>query len=230
MKCPGQDTQFWDQNAIYEAPCPECGAMVEFFKDDTTRKCRCGHRFVNPKMDFGCAAYCSFAEQCLGDLPPGLVAQKEDLLKDRVAVAVKRYLKDDFKRIGRAARRARHAEHICQAEQANPAPVLMAAYLWELDAPAATGVELPVARAILSDLRAPDPLVEKVCDLIAGRRNSGGDDLGHRAAADAASITDMEDRLKGAREAPQAIAQQIEDSLHTPGGKTYARELFVKAA
>ena len=116
MKCPGQDTQYWTSGAIFEVACPQCNAGVEFFKDDTSRKCgQCGHRFINPRLDFGCAAYCSYAEQCLGDLPPELVAEKEDLLKDRVAIAVKRHLKNDFKRIGRAVRRARHAEEIGKA-------------------------------------------------------------------------------------------------------------------
>ncbi len=72
MKCPGQDLQYWKPGAIYEAGCPRCGRAVEFFKDDTARTCPgCGHRFVNPQMDFGCAAYCPFAEQCLGTLPEG---------------------------------------------------------------------------------------------------------------------------------------------------------------
>ena len=44
MKCPGQDTQYWKAGAIFDVPCPECGRDVEFFKDDTTRKCGgCGH-------------------------------------------------------------------------------------------------------------------------------------------------------------------------------------------
>ena len=37
MKCPGQDTQYWKPGAIYDAKCPECEHVVEFFKDDTTR-------------------------------------------------------------------------------------------------------------------------------------------------------------------------------------------------
>jgi hypothetical protein len=226
MKCPGQDTQFWDRNAIFEAPCPKCGALVEFFKDDTTRKCRCGHRFVNPKMDFGCAAYCQFAEQCLGDLPPELAAQKEDLLKDRVAVAVKRYLKRDFKGIGRAARRARHAERICRAEQSNLAPVLMAAYLWELDAPAPDGRELPVARAILAELKAPDSLIETVCGLIA-RQGCDDESIEQRTVRDAARITDLEDRLKKDPAAKEAIERQIETDLQTRSGLEYVRELLL---
>ena len=138
MKCPGQDTQYWQAGAIFETKCPECQQMVEFFKDDTTRKCgNCGHRFVNPKLDFGCAAYCRFAEQCVGNLPPEVLAQKEDLLKDRVAIEVKRFFKTDFKRIGHVTRVARYADIIGKAEGANMAVVLCAAFLHDIGIPAA---------------------------------------------------------------------------------------------
>ncbi len=180
MKCPGQDTQYWTAGAIFEVNCPQCNQRVEFFKDDTTRKCaNCGHRFVNPKMDFGCAAYCQYAAQCLGDLPPELVAQQENLLKDRVAVAVKRYLKTDFKRIGHISRRVRHAEQMAKHRQVILPVLLIAAYLWGLDEPGSSN-EIPVARGILTDLNAPAPLVEEVCKVI-GRRN--GDDTEASAAA-----------------------------------------------
>jgi hypothetical protein len=42
---------------------------VEFFKDEVKRKCRCGHVIVNPKLDFGCAEWCQYAEQCIGETP-----------------------------------------------------------------------------------------------------------------------------------------------------------------
>ncbi|KJS32815.1 MAG: hypothetical protein VR64_04550 [Desulfatitalea sp. BRH_c12] len=227
MRCPGQDTQFWNQSAIFEAPCPKCAHMVEFFKDDTTRKCgSCGHRFVNPRMDFGCAAYCSFAEQCLGDLPPELVAQKEDLLKDRVAVAVKRFLKSDFKRIGRAARRARHAEHICQAEKGNLAAVLMAAYLWDLDAGNQDSQNLPAARAILSDLKAPEPLIEKVCAIIAQQHGGSGDIGEHRVVADSAAIADLEEAIKEDPSVQSSINRHLQETIKSQSGQSYARELF----
>ncbi len=173
MKCPGQDTQYWTAGAIFEVACPECSQKVEFFKDDTMRRCgHCGHRFVNPKMDFGCAAYCQYAEQCIGDLPPELVAKQEDLLKDRVAVAVKRYLKTDFKRIGHITRRARHAETIGREANANLPVVLISAYLWDLDEISSVA-EAPVARQILDQLKAPMPLAEEVCAIIA-LRGAGG--------------------------------------------------------
>jgi hypothetical protein len=180
MKCPGQDTQYWNADAVFDVKCPQCSSMVEFFKDDTTRKCgHCGHRFVNPKMDFGCAAYCQYAEQCLGDLPPELVARQEELLKDRVAIAVKRHLKTDFKRIGHITRRVRHAEAIAKAGDAGAKlpVVLISSFLWDLD-PVDNADDAPVARSILCDLNAPPPLIEQVCKILALRKMSQSDDAG----------------------------------------------------
>jgi hypothetical protein len=200
---------------------------VEFFKDDTTRKCnRCGHRFVNPKMDFGCAAYCQFAEQCLGDLPPELVAQKENLLKDRVAIAVKRHLKSDFKAIGRAARRARHAEPLCQAEKGNLAAVLIAAYLWDLDG-SANSHDLPVARALMADLKAPAPLIDKVCAIISRQGTANGNTADHRIVSDAAHLTDLEDDLKQNADRSR-IEDQIQKLITTANGQSYARQVLLK--
>jgi hypothetical protein len=69
MKCPGQDSRYWDSNSIYEEKCPNCNVIIEFFKDDSFRKCKaCGVKVKNPKMDLGCAEYCEFADQCLGFL------------------------------------------------------------------------------------------------------------------------------------------------------------------
>jgi ribosomal protein S27E len=186
MKCPGQDMQFWKPGDIYEVDCPGCGRTVEFFKDDTARRCgHCGHRFANPKMDFGCAAYCPYAEQCIGDLPPEVAAQQENLLKDKVAVAVKQYFGRDFRRIGHATRVARYAEQMAKAENASLAVVLTAAYLLEVDQ-VATGAQqtgqtgdqeavrtVPVARAILDRVHARGELADVVCDLIAHLHENG---------------------------------------------------------
>ncbi len=98
MKCPGQDTRYWKEDAIFEMNCPYCGAVIEFFKDDTIRRCKsCGKNVPNPRMDFGCAAYCKYADICLGELPLELVKQRAELLRDRVALALERELKDKEK-------------------------------------------------------------------------------------------------------------------------------------
>jgi len=68
MQCPGQDSRCWGSDAIFDVACLQCGHEVEFFKDEPTRTCKnCGLKIVNPKMDFGCASYCQFADQCVGD-------------------------------------------------------------------------------------------------------------------------------------------------------------------
>jgi len=68
VRCPGQDTRQWKPKDIFEAPCPACGRRVEFFKDDTSRKCpRCGYTFRNPKLDLGCAEWCPYADKCLAE-------------------------------------------------------------------------------------------------------------------------------------------------------------------
>lgn len=227
MKCPGQDTQFWTASAIFEVPCPSCGAVVEFFKDDTTRRCgKCSHRFINPNLDFGCAAYCPFAEQCLGDLPPELVAQKEDLLKDRVAVAVKRHFKSDFKAIGRAVRRARHAEEIGRNEKVNLASVLMASYLWEVNNDSESG-KTSTAGTILSDLKAPEPLIERVCELLAHKAQPAEENsmaAEAKVLLDADALAEIEDKNKAEKLDRQVLQEWIDQACITQA----CRDLAVK--
>lgn len=129
MKCPGQDTRFWGLDAIFEEACPKCGATLEFFRDDTWRTCKkCGERVQNPRMNFGCAAHCPYAEQCIGSLPPELLAQKDGDLKDRLAVAAKKLMAGNFKLLSKTLKLARRAEELGKKEGASMAPLLAAAY------------------------------------------------------------------------------------------------------
>ena len=240
MKCPGQDSRYWKPGAIFEVSCPKSGHSVEFFKDDTTRKCHhCGHRFVNPKMDFGCASYCEFAEQCIGTLPPELLAGKEDLLKDRVAIEMKRYFKTDFKRIGHATRVARYAERIAKKEVGNMAVILCAAYLHDIGIPeserkhqstAAKYQEQegpPIAQAILEKLGAKDALIEEVCDIIGHHHHPRNDDsTNFKVLYDADMITNTEERHKDSPLDPNQIDNFIQSSLLTAGGQEEARKVF----
>ena len=165
MKCPGQDMQYWTDSAIFEIECPKCNTSVEFYKDDTSRKCgHCGNRFVNPKMDFGCASYCQFAEQCLGSLPEEFQGVRENLLKDKVAVEMKRHYKSDFKNISRAMKIARHAEKIGKSEGGNLAAILCAAYLHEIGD--------SVAASILEKLSANQETIKEVLEILNQHRNS----------------------------------------------------------
>lgn len=231
MKCPGQDMQYWKPGAIFETECPQCGRPVEFFKDDTARKCgACGYRFVNPQMDFGCAAYCPYAEQCLGTMPNGLAAQREELLKDRVAIEVKRWLKTDFKRIGRAGRVARYAERIGKAEKGNLAVILSAAYLHDLGQSAAAQPDLPgpsPARSILEKLGAREELTAEVCDIISYRGGpQAGESINFRVVADAVRLETLDEELKANPLEPDRLAERIEHSFLTAAGRRTARDIL----
>jgi hypothetical protein len=241
MKCPGQDSRYWKPGAIFEVDCPECGKSVEFFKDDTARKCHhCGHRFVNPKMDFGCAAYCQFAEQCIGTLPPEVVAQQENLLKDRVALEMKRYFKSDFKRIGHATRVARHAEKIGIQEKANLAVILSAAYLYHIGYHEAdkkhgsTDAEYqeiegpPIAKSILTKLGAAPNLIEEVCDIIAHHEHPRKDEtLNFKIVYDADRIVNLEEKHKKHPMEENQILEIIETSFCTDSGRKTAAAVLL---
>ena len=241
MKCPGQDSRYWKPGAIFEAKCPECGHDVEFFKDDTTRRCtKCGHRFLNPDMDFGCASYCQYAEQCIGDLPPELLAEKENLLKDRVAIEMKRYFKQDFKRIGHATRVARYAEKIGIGEEGNLAVILTAAYLHDIgikeaerkhESTAATYQEEegpPVAKEILENLGAREELIEEVCDIVGHHHHPGPEEsINFKSVYDADMIANLEDNQKESPVEPEKLASIIEKSFLTESGRNLAQSVLL---
>ena len=242
MQCPGQDTQYWNQDAIFETTCPECGHPMEFFKDDATRRCgNCKKKIVNPKMDFGCASYCKFAEQCLGTLPEEFVAQRDDLLKDRVAVAMKRYFGMDFKRIGHAGKVARYAEQIGKQEKANLAVVLCAAYLHDIgiknaeekyNSSAAKYQEQegpPVARELMEELGAKEALVEEVCDIIGHHHHPGEDEsLNFKVLHDADMLTNMaECKDRKGIDTPEFIAK-LDRLFLTESGNDLAKEVLMQ--
>jgi len=221
MKCPGQDSQYWKPGAVFEVKCPKCGNEVEFFKDDPTRKCsRCGHRFLNPGLDFGCASYCPYAEQCIGNLPPELLAQKENLLKDRVAIEMKRHLRHDFKKVGHAIRVARYAEPIGREEGGNLAVILCAAYLQDLGPESGKKEGPSVAREILMRLGANESLVEEVCDLIARREAPAeNDSINLKVLRDAALIATLEERQKETEIDKGELTRVIATSFFTASGR-----------
>ncbi|MEJ5377473.1 MAG: HD domain-containing protein [bacterium] len=243
MKCPGQDSRYWRPGAVFEVDCPQCGSPVEFFKDETKRKCRtCGHSLVNPKMDFGCAAHCKFAAQCLGELPPELVAQRGELLKDRVALEMKRYFGQDFKRIAHATKVARYADQIGRQEGADMAVVLVAAYLHDIgirDAERIHGFTSPrlqhklgppAARQILERMGAGEGLVEEVCDIIAHHHHPRKEEtLNFKCLYDADLLVNLEEELRrGVGRKKESLERIIDKAFLTQQGKKMARESLLQ--
>jgi len=158
MQCPGQDTRYWSGDAVFEAPCPKCGESVEFFKDDSQRRCgNCGHRFPNPRLDFGCAAYCPFAAQCLGAMPEEMRAKREEMLRERLLTAVREHFSADGASWPLAERSSTLAVEIAAGEGVAQAVVLAGALLHDVSAES--------ARALLDQLKADAVLRETVLAL-----------------------------------------------------------------
>lgn len=182
MKCPGQDMRFWKPGDIFDTRCPKCGKGVEFFKDEVRRKCRCGHEIVNPKLDFGCAQWCSYAEQCLGTVPDDVKerqkAEQKDLLRERISLEMKKYFGTDFKRVTHAVKVAKYAEQILKMEGGNPLIIMGAAYLHDIGiheaekkhgSPSGHYQELEgpaIAKEILERLDVRKEMIDEICDII----------------------------------------------------------------
>jgi hypothetical protein len=244
MICPGQDTRYWKPGDIFEAPCPHCSHAVEFFKDESTRKCRqCHHLVTNPRMDFGCAAYCKYAEQCLGELSPDLLSKRKDLLKDRVAVEMKKYFRQDFRSINHAVRVARYAEQIAAVEKADLAILLSASYLHGIACPEA-GSDGPSSGAVcggvgsvgtlLEGLGATGELIEEVLGTIKALREGveDGMTINARILRDAHAITEWQQReeegLAPGASSRVTIAEATHGLFETEGGRTIARKILLK--
>ncbi|PHR30677.1 MAG: phosphohydrolase [Desulfotalea sp.] len=218
MKCPGQDMQYWKDDAIFEVNCPECDSIVEFYKDDTSRKCgKCEHRFVNPKLDFGCASYCQFAEQCLGTLPEDFLGNREDLLKDKVAVLLKRHLKIDFKKIREATELAQIGETICKGEGGNLAVVLCAAYLHRVDE--------HVRSQILNDAGANETLTGTIFQTIQQQASPASSPLEAQILADAITLSKQKTYLKQQSESEPNTVEICSEDLLTQTGRAMLTDL-----
>jgi hypothetical protein len=219
MKCPGQDMKYWKEGAIFDVQCPKCKNTVEFYKDDTSRKCNnCGHRFVNPKMDFGCASYCQYAEQCLGTLPEEFAGKKDNLLKDKVAVEMKRFFQTDFKRIRQAVATAQLAENIGKAEGGNLAILLCASYLH--------GMNTGETQGILKKVGAGEPMIKEIIEIQqqAGTVSASAS-LQAKIMHDVLILRYLQEEI---RENPEnvAILQKTKDlQLFTNSAKSYAAAL-----
>lgn len=158
MQCPGQDNRYWSGEAVFEIACPHCGNMLEFFKDDSQRTCKqCGHKVLNPKIDFGCASYCPYAEQCMGTLPARIRAGSGDLFKEKLMAAAREQLIDNEEKYRLVTRRAEFGEQLCQEEGGNMAAIVAAALL----------SESPTPDQLLTELAAEKDLVVEVNRLLA---------------------------------------------------------------
>ena len=199
-QCPGQDKRFWRPDDIFESPCPACGAAIEFWKDDVRRRCRgCGATAANPRFDMGCAAWCKFAEQCLG--APS-VRETEDVAGALIA-EMKKVFGADERRIRHALGVLDYAERILAREGGDPLVVKAAAILHDIGIHEAerkhgsAGGKYqemegpPIAREILERVGVDAERAEHVCRIVGSHHSGGIDTPEFRVIWDAGENGDM---------------------------------------
>jgi hypothetical protein len=158
IKCPGQDTRHWKPGDIFAVECPKCGAEIEFFKDDTRRRCGwCGHLFYNPKIELGCAEWCQYADKCV----PELYKEKQAMqtFKERLKERALALGGGDPDLAARLDRSLALATDLLKAEGGDPKVVFAAILLQKVDLDKAKDIlaeletEPEIAQAILEVLR-----------------------------------------------------------------------------
>ena len=242
MRCPGQDMRFWKPGDIFEIQCPKCGGKVEFFRDEIKRRCHCGHEIVNSKLDFGCAQWCPYAEQCVGSVPEEAKArqkmEEKNSLRERISMEMKKHFGKDFKRTNHALKVARYAEEILKVEGGDPLVVLGAAYLHDIGIPEAERRDgnssghpqkgAAVAKEILGGLSVQQKIVEEICDIIGqhhDRSRTGGKEetLNFQILYEADWLVNMEEN--GFSKDPRKVDEIIGKIFKTVTGKRLAKEL-----
>ena len=181
-------------------------------------------------MDFGCAAYCKYAEQCLGDLPPELLAQREHLLKDRVAVEAKKRYGRNFKSISSSIKAARYAEELLRSEKGDPAVVIMAAHLHAVPSVPGGVSKSPeesaqAAKEIMEGLSIRKEIIDEVCELILSQNDRTENLSGNKAIfKDALILSELEEKLKHG----PIKKDHYNSLLHSQAAKKIADELVEK--
>jgi len=232
---------FWKPGDVFEIACPKCGFGVEFFKYDVKRKCRCGHEIVNPKIDFGCAEWCPYGDNCIESLPEEIKAktkeEKNNRLRERIAQEMIRYFAADKKRINHALKVAQYAEEILKIEGGHPLVVLAAAYLHDI------GIKIveekygsataeyqekegpEVAREILTKLNVPRSVIEEIVDIIAHHHHPRQKEtLNFQILFEADWLVNLEEN--GLVNEKDKVKEIVEKNFKTVTGKRLASELF----
>jgi HD superfamily phosphodiesterase/DNA-directed RNA polymerase subunit RPC12/RpoP len=230
-KCPGQDTRFWKPDDVYTVECPKCGQPVEFFKDDIRRRCKkCGHMFINPRMDLGCARWCQYADQCVGAIG------KEEF-KEIITLAMKEHLEGDQKRMDHALKVLEFAEKILEKEEGNPKVVIAAAILYDIGVHEAKKKperakgsnqekdSLLIVRGILERSGSKKDVIEEVCQIIEGHHHPEKiDTLNSKIVYDAVRLFNLRDKYDNKdKEKQKKIIKKV---LLTHAGKKMAEEIY----
>ncbi len=236
VKCPGQDQRFWKPGDIFEINCPNCGAGLEFWKDEPTRRCHsCKNKVTNPKIDLGCAKWCQYAEHCLS----AFAGSDDNIICQQLAGQMRDLFGDDQKRIDHALGVLSYSEQIQQTEGGDPLVVKAAAILHDIGIHKAQEVHgstagkyqeiqgPPIARDIMARLKLDGDVTDHVCKIIANHHSAKDiDTTEFRIIWDSDWLMNIPEELPNADKS--TLKQKIETIFKTQTGKTMALKLFTE--
>ncbi len=246
--CPGQDTKFWRPGDIFETTCASCGAEVEFFKDDASRRCpKCGAKVANPKLNLGCAQWCEHAKECLGYDPKEVLAEHAaaggggESLLDRLLEAMRATFGRDQKRIDHAEAVLANAQEIMASEGGDPKVVLAAAVLHDIGIQAAEAKHgssagrfqemegPPIAEAIMKDLGLDTETRDHVGKIIANHHSAKNIDTREfRIVWDSDWLVNIPEEFPNLGQ--EKMAKLIDKVFKTDTGRKLAQERFLNQA
>jgi hypothetical protein len=181
IKCPGQDTRHWKPDDIFMLECPKCGAEIEFFKDDTRRRCAwCGHLFYNPRIELGCAEWCQYADKCV----PELVKEKQAMqtFKERLRERALGLTDGDPDLTARLDRGLTLAIDLLKAEGGDPKVVFAAILLQKLN--------LTQAQDLLAELDTEPEITQSILEVLRGDTESP--DINRQIYKDVLALVEVE--------------------------------------
>ncbi len=240
--CPGQDTRFWRPGDIFDVECGYCGNKVEFFKDESRRRCpKCGTMIVNPRLSLGCAQWCEHARECLGFDPKDMHDNdsEEVALVDRLIEEMKKVFGDDQRRITHALMVLERAQEILRGEKADPRVVLAAAVLHDIgireaekrhgsSAPGYQELEgPPIAERIMKDLGLDPATIEHVTRIVGSHHSAKDIDTPEfRIIWDADRLVNLSDERREAR--GDSAWEKTGSKFRTRTGKDIADRVFLE--
>jgi len=226
--------RYWKPEDIFALACPTCGEEVEFWKDEPVRICSgCQTELRNPRIDLGCAKWCQFAAECLGE-GPAVAA----ILCDRLLAEMRRVFDGHEEMVEHTLQVLRHADEIRTAEGGDPLVAQAAAILHDIGIPEAIRKHgsaagpfqeqegPPIARGILERLGVEAGAIDHICRIV-GAHHTGRDidTPEFRIVWDADWLVNFPSaygRLD--RDAAEGV---IEATFRTPTGRRMARRMHL---
>jgi HD superfamily phosphodiesterase len=182
--------------------------------------------FINPKLNLGCARWCQYADQCVGNM------DKEEF-KEIITAGMKGFYGEEQDKIDQSLRILGFAEEILEQENGNPQVVIAAATLHDIGVDergkkeergevGGQGKEkFPVVRDILERSGAKEEIIEEVCRILEGHEHTGKQDtVNGRIVHDAYQLTRLKEESEGDGKAD--VKQSIHGRFLTATAKKMA--------